>query len=397
MKRFFKTFITAFILIAGFCLFSSIDSKAAEETVSVDQIDADSTSAVIQWSCISAFQSSQIELSTDKITWTLKKENTYSSSNCYLTGLAEGTSYWVRVKLFSDYNCVSLIGTSSPLLISTTPGKAQNVIQTSATTSTIGLSWTASKGATNYEVYNYISYGNYQKLGATNTNSIVLSKLSQGMKYTIFIVANTKIDSGIISSLSSNYYVKTVPPAVAQLAITNAYFYSNSIQFGWLSGTSSEDGYQLQVSASGKKTYSANTTSSYFNYSNYKGTFTKFRVRPYIIIKNTKVYGAWSSYKYYAVPKSLTLRSVTRKNVKYSWSKVKGAFNYIVYASTSRDSGYKQVKKLSNKKTNITITKLNGKKLKKNKTYYFKVVTICKDGSKKVTCPSYIVDYITFR
>ena len=61
---------------------------------------------------------------------------------------------------------------------------------------------------------------------------------------------------------------------------------------------------------------------------------------------------------------------------KISWKKVKNATGYEVYQSMKKNSGYKKVKTITKNKT---VTYKAGK-LKKKKTYYFKIRTYRKAG-----------------
>ena len=67
----------------------------------------------------------------------------------------------------------------------------------------------------------------------------------------------------------------------------------------------------------------------------------------------------------------------TRNSVTLQWKKMKNVTGYRVYRSTKKNSGYKLIKKL-NKNT----VKYTNKKLKRKKTYYYKIVPMIKSGRK---------------
>lgn len=62
----------------------------------------------------------------------------------------------------------------------------------------------------------------------------------------------------------------------------------------------------------------------------------------------------------------------SKKTVTVTWKKVKGATGYVVYRATKKNGKYKAVKTIKKAST----TKFKNKKLKKKKTYYYKVRAI---------------------
>lgn len=81
-------------------------------------------------------------------------------------------------------------------------------------------------------------------------------------------------------------------------------------------------------------------------------------------------------------PAKPKLKSVKagKKKATVTWSKAKNADGYVLLCSTKKKSGFKAVKTISKAST----TKFTVKKLKKGKTYYFKVRSYRKDGDTKV-------------
>lgn len=81
-------------------------------------------------------------------------------------------------------------------------------------------------------------------------------------------------------------------------------------------------------------------------------------------------------------PSKTKLKSAKKqsaKSVRLTWKKVKGCAGYEVYMSKKKNSGYKKIATLKKAKK-VTYTK---KKLKKKKTYYFKVRTYKTVNGKK--------------
>ena len=71
-----------------------------------------------------------------------------------------------------------------------------------------------------------------------------------------------------------------------------------------------------------------------------------------------------------------SIKKLKKNQVKLTWKKVKNATGYEVYQSMKKNSGYKKVKTITKNKT---VTYKAGK-LKKKKTYYFKIRTYRKAG-----------------
>lgn len=72
-----------------------------------------------------------------------------------------------------------------------------------------------------------------------------------------------------------------------------------------------------------------------------------------------------------AVPKNFKLKK-TSGNVKLSWTKISDVTGYKIYRSTKKNSGYKVVKTIKKPSTVTYSAKLSS--LKKNTTYYYKIV-----------------------
>lgn len=78
--------------------------------------------------------------------------------------------------------------------------------------------------------------------------------------------------------------------------------------------------------------------------------------------------------------KKLKAKNLAGKKVRLSWKKVNGASGYKVYRATKKNGKYTLVKTIKNVKT----VKFTDKKVKKNKTYYYKVSAYKKVAKKIV-------------
>lgn len=106
--------------------------------------------------------------------------------------------------------------------------------------------------------------------------------------------------------------------------------------------------------------------------------FYGVRARTYLKTGTEKIYSGWSEYNYAGSKMSSITPTQKNKKISLKWKAVKGANNYSVYISKSKNSGYKKV--VTTKKLSSTIAKYNGKSLKSDNIYYVKVVANYKNG-----------------
>ena len=155
--------------------------------------------------------------------------------------------------------------------------------------------------------------------------------------------------------------------------------------------TGAGDGVELHRSLKKDSGYSKVYGGSATSYKNSKLTYGKtyyYKARVYRTIDGKKYYSAWSAIKSYslipAAPKIKKLKNSKSKQATLTWSKVNGASGYEIYRSLKKGSGYKKVATI---KKGATV-KYVDKKLKKGKTYYYKIRTF-KTVSKKKGLSTY--------
>jgi len=111
-----------------------------------------------------------------------------------------------------------------------------------------------------------------------------------------------------------------------------------------------------------------------------------------------KVYSNWSDKKYFISSPSIdavkTRSTITKHSLTLSWGKVTGAKKYIVYCSTKKDSGYKEVGTTT--KTSLAITKFNSKTISLANKKYFKVVASTEIKDETVESIPYEYMYCQF-
>jgi hypothetical protein len=123
------------------------------------------------------------------------------STNSYSdTGLAAATQYSYYV---AAYNSYGTSGDSSTIYVTTqTPAAPTNLQGNAASSSQINLTWTASSGATGYEVFR-----DGAQVGTPSTNSYSDTGLAASTQYSYYVTATA---NGSVSADSSTIYVTTL-------------------------------------------------------------------------------------------------------------------------------------------------------------------------------------------
>lgn len=399
MKKSLKLMLALFTLALGVLFAGAANGKAAATwNANIKQTAAEAKSVTIQWGPYigsTAVGHYHVFYSTDNVNfgpvtdWFHGDDCTYKKD-----GLTPNTTYYMKVVAMTESSCTwseeKVIAESTSARIATLPelGTVQNLRQTGADANSISIAWDALAGANSYTVYRYNSWDNYTSVATTTATSYKISGLSPSYAADYFVVANAQNVTGFTATSKEfdRKTMRTIPSKVSYVAMTNYWHYSKAADYGWNS-VNNADGYQFQLlNYKGKSLLTKETTYHSITVSPFKqGVFTKARVRAYIVVNNKKCYGKWSNYSWNAANKSVTAtRTRNGKKVTVKWKKISGCAGYTVYISTKSDSGFKKVKTLSGKKTSITIKKCGKKKLKKNKTYYYRVKYLTKVGKKKV-------------
>ena len=234
----------------------------------------------------------------------------------------------------------------------------------------ITIKWEKVQGATKYEVWRATSKdGTYKRISSTSNTSVTNTSVTAGKTYYYYVVAlgangmksaNSTVVKGICD-LSQP--VITVSNRASDGAVT--------VKWAKISGATKYEVYRA-TSKSGK--YTRVTTTTKTSYNDATGTAGKtyyYKVRA--ICDKEAAASADSAVKSrtrdLASPKAKV--SLKSKKPYVSWDKVEGAAKYQVYRATSKNGTYKLVSTTTNRY-------YKDSKASKNKTYYYKVVAVCK-------------------
>ena len=353
-------------------LFAMTAFGATGKVTGLKQEKASTTTVSIAWdNYLGTNVKYIIETSYDNQTFT-RTDSSYSASDLlYVKALKP---VYVRVKAVSTTNENTVYAISDSIQVASVPTDVKDLRQTTATTSSITISWTASEGATSYEIVRFVNNNEYV-VGSTTSTTYTVDGFNNKLKNDTYVgVRPVRTVNGFSAKTTgfynteylSPYKINLVPEKVQGLAITQPEYH---------------DGYVYELyTYKNKKVSSGNLSSiSYNTLKNIKNQFYKLRVKAYVTIDNKNYYGAWSDYTVFALQPKVGLKK-SGKKLKITWKKVSGAKNYTVYMSTSKTGGYKKL--TTTKKRAYTAKKFKKKKLNKKKTYYVYVVANRKEGKK---------------
>lgn len=377
------------LLIPGVC---SVKVSAATAVTGLTQTGAESTSVSLKWNALLGENTYGVQISEDSINW-VDTGSAYGADET-LHNLSSGKTYYVRV-------CGRNNGVfSSPLMVTTACENVANLKQTSATTSSITVTWDKVSGATSYQVCEWVNNQEYV-VGTTTNNTYTIGGFSnmKDIPYNIYVKPLRSISTGYTAGLkASGYYwydsyirnynltlipKKMVAPKIETTSGGSTYVYADresSVPFA--------KGYEYELyTVKGKKVSSGDFTGGYVSLDNLNSKqFYKVRFRAYTYLGKTKTpqYGAWSDYTTFAIsPSTLHITSAKRgKALRVSWGKNKNATSYTIYGSTNRRGKFKKI--ATTKKTSYVVKKVGKSKIKKNKNYYFYVKANRKQGKKTI-------------
>lgn len=328
------------------------------------------------------------------------------TSKKYVTvGSTSGTAYTVKnlsagknYKLaVAAYVKISggkvLYGQQLTVNVATKTGKVTDLKCTAKTDKTVTITWKKVSGAQSYKVYRYDSKSKKYVSAATvksSDNKLVIKNLSAGTAYKFRVNAYRSAYGKALESDGVEISVLTKPAAVTGLKVKSRS--NGSITMKW-NKVSSADGY-IVYRYTGKtfkriKTITSKNSVTFISSGLTAGTEYKYRVASYKKNGKTVLEGGYAGISDITLPVApVVTAKAGSKKAMLAWRRVKGANGYVVYMSTSKKGTYKRIATLNSaKKVRYTKTKL-----KKGKTYYFKV-----RAYKRYKGKTYFSSYSTVR
>lgn len=319
------------------------------------EVDGITGSNRISWQPVEQAASYELKLYQGSSTTGAAIQTVSTKETSYTFAVTEGTVYTVTIAGYDSENTLitktatfSFTGTSS---LAHAPGLLVNKRQ---------VIWSDIDGAVSYHIT--VRRGSATVASTKTQASSYTLEVPAGYTYQIAVYACDATGKAISKTASKTVNLTGIP--TKNLSVSLAYkttAYNGKIKKPAVTIPGLKAGTDYRVSYSNNKNIGT-------------ATVTITGMRDYIGTKNVT---------FIILPKTPALKkgSAGKKSAKLTIQRDKTVTGYILYMSTKASSGYKKITTL-NKNSKVKYTK---KKLKKGKTYYFKVRSYKKIGGKTYT------------
>lgn len=365
-----------------------IDASAANtQPTNLKQTAATANKVTISWTPPSTqagnnYNRILVQCSKDNKVWVDKGYVDSQVTSVTLIGIERGTSQYVRIKAVSYNDATKKIlvdgAWSEAIEVATIPYSISGITQTAATKTSATFTWPEAKGANCYDVYVGTSYEK-AKFQSRITGRSVKVEGKQGYAYYVKVVpvrmtTNANADNRYAAlGMETWGTVKTTPKTVTVSKASSWERGSKSIDFTWTSSNKKVDGYQVKIyNSKSKLQTTVDTKKTSYTYTKAKSSeYYKIKVRPYINVNGKKKYGAWSATSVALIAPQITAVSQEDNKAVITWSAVKGASSYDIYAGSYPD--FESMSKIGTSKSTSFTTNVvnNNAAVASNKRVYF--------------------------
>ena len=268
-----------------------------------------------------------------------------TTSNYYVDKELEfNKKYTYSVEAYEDINDTTYYSKMVDAEITLIPHKVNNIkISGTSSTNIVTITYNETEYVDGYKIYRSTnSTSGFKEIARTTDLFYELNNVTYGTTYYYRVVGYVNVNGKEINgSIGQTVKFKFVPDAVSSIGAVSSNL--SSIKVSWTK-MPNVNGYELYYSTSKNGKYKLIKTTTGTSYTHTKLTTGKnyyYKVRSYVLVGKTKVYGSYSSItNAYPKPTIVTGLKIVRYNYsskqnKISWTKQNGVSGYYIYHSTN--------------------------------------------------------------
>lgn len=301
---------------------------------------------------------------------------TSTSTDLYTKGFDIYTGY-------GNVNAYAAVAKAADVAINSFPGHLPTplVSAKSAGYNRICLKWEQNNQADGYYIYRSTSnkgtFSRVKTIHSKDATVYINSGLKTNCRYYYKVIAfGTLKNKKAYSRHSSIVSVRPVPSSPSNIKLSSYNYKAIGLKWNKVSGASGYGIYR-STTKNGKFRYiyriKRGTVTSYTDSNRKPGHTYYYKIRTYRIVNGKRIYGPFSGvYKQKSTPAKVTITSIKKKGsnrAAIKWKATEKTNGYCIYRSYSVNGTYTKIKTVQASKTPLIITG----KLKKNKTYYYKI------------------------
>ena len=247
----------------------------------------------------------------------------------------------------------------------------------------------APENATNRELL-WTSANN--AIAKVNSDGVVQGVSAGSVDIKVVSVENEKIYAKIRVTVK-NVETAVKKPSTPKLTKVTPSYDSITIRWNKVAGAK---GYLIyrKTNTGGWKALKYTSGTSYKDKSVRVENKYTYTVKAYKVVNGKKIFGGYDKKGLTSrLTTTISLSKTKTKKIVISWKATSGASGYEIYRASSPKGKYTKIKTINGRKT----VKYTDSKVKKGKTYYYKVIPFIKKGKKIIRGTSSVIKKITVK